>query len=147
MGYISAVDEEKVLPDRSLSIRKGAIAPLGPFKNTLIFRQISSLLNKYDYSLDTPMSEMTNDFIDELLNGSDERIKVQITGINSEADAVFLEYEGVVKYVRSLQQQSDLSAAEQKWVDQFAVTRVCPECRGARLNREALNFRIDGKNI
>ena len=147
LGYISAVDEEKVLPDRSLSIRKGAIAPLGPFKNTLIFRQISSLLNKYDYSLDTPMSEMTNDFIDELLNGSDERIKVQITGINSEADAVFLEYEGVVKYVRSLQQQNDLSAAEQKWVDQFAVTRVCPECRGARLNREALNFRIDGKNI
>ena len=90
---------------------------------------------------------MTNDVVDELLNGSDERIKVQITGINSEADAVFMEYEGVVKYVRSLQQQTDLTAAEQKWADQFAVTRVCPECGGARLNKEALNFRIDGKNI
>ena len=147
LGYISAVDEEKVIPDRSLSVRKGAIAPLGQFKNTLIFRQITALLNKYDYTLDTPISEMTNDVIDELLNGSDERIKVQITGINSEADAVFMEYEGVVKYVRSLQQQTDLTAAEQKWADQFAVTRVCPECGGARLNKEALNFRIDGKNI
>ena len=147
LGYISAVDEDKVLPYRSLSVRQGAIAPLGQFKNTLIFRQITALLNKYDYTLDTPISEMTNDVIDELLNGSDERIKVQITGINSEADAVFMEYEGVVKYVRSLQQQTDISAAEQKWADQFAVTRVCPECGGARLNKEALNFRIDGKNI
>ena len=147
LGYISAVDEDKVLPDRSLSVRQGAIAPLGTFKNTLIFRQITALLNKYDYTLDTPISEMTNDVVDELINGSDERIKVQITGINSEADAVFMEYEGIAKYVRSLQQQTDITAAEQKWADQFAVTRVCPECGGARLNKEALNFRIDGKNI
>jgi len=147
LGYISAVDEDRVLPDRSLSIKKGAIAPLGPFKNTLIFRQITAVLNKYDFTIDTPISEMTPDVIDELLNGSDERIKVQITGIDSDADAVFMEYEGVFKYVRSLQQQTDLTAAEQKWADQFAVTRVCPECGGARLNREALNFRIDGKNI
>ena len=147
LGYISAVDEDKVLPDRSLSVRQGAIAPLGAFKNTLIFRQITALLNKYDYTLDTPISEMTNDVVDELINGSDERIKVQITGINSEADAVFMEYEGIAKYVRSLQQQTDITAAEQKWADQFAVTRVCPECGGARLNKEALNFRIDGKNI
>lgn len=147
LGYVTMVDEDKVLPDRTLSVRQGAIAPLGPYKNTLIFRQITALLNKYDFTLDTPVNELTDDVIDELLNGSDERIKVQITGINSEADAVFMEYEGVVKYVRSLQQQTDLSAAEQKWVDQFAVTRVCPECGGARLNREALNFRIDGRNI
>lgn len=147
LGYISAVDEDRVLPDRSLSIKKGAIAPLGPYKNTLIFRQITAVLNKYDFTIDTPISEMTPDVIDELLNGSDERIKVQITGIDSDADAVFMEYEGVFKYVRSLQQQTDLTAAEQKWADQFAVTRVCPECGGARLNREALNFRIDGKNI
>jgi excinuclease ABC subunit A len=120
---------------------------LGTFKNTLIFRQITALLAKYDYTLDTPISEMTNDVIEELLNGCDDRIKVQITGINSEADAVFMEYEGIFKYVRSLQQQTDLTAAEQKWADQFAVTRVCPECGGARLNKEALNFRIDGKNI
>ncbi|MCQ2126388.1 MAG: excinuclease ABC subunit UvrA [Bacteroidaceae bacterium] len=147
LGYVSLVSEDKVLPDRSLSVKQGAIAPLGPFKNTLIFRQISALLAKYDYSVDTPIDQMSDDVIDELLNGSDERIKVQITGINSEADAVFMEYDGICKYVRSLQQQPDLSAAEQKWVDQFAVTDVCPVCHGARLNREALHFRIDGKNI
>lgn len=147
LGVVSLVDTDKVIPNRSLSVKEGALAPLGTYKNTLIFRQISALLQKYDYSLDTPISEMSDDVIDEILNGSDERIKVQITGINSEADAVFMEYEGIVKYIRSLQQQTDLSAAEQKWADQFAVTQVCPECHGARLNREALHFRIDGKNI
>ncbi len=146
LGYVSMVSVDKVLPDRSLSVKQGAIAPLGPYKNTLIFRQITALLAKYDYTLDTPIEQMTDDVIDELLNGCDDRIKVQITGINSEADAVFMEYEGVCKYVRSLQQQ-ELSAAEQKWVEQFAVIGVCPECHGARLNREALNFRLDGRNI
>lgn len=147
LGIVSQVDIDKVIPDRDLSVKKGALAPLGPYKNTLIFRQITALLQKYDYTLDTPVSEMSDDVIDELLNGSVERIKVQITGINSEADAVFMEYEGIVKYIRTLQQQTDLSAAEQKWADQFAMTSECPECHGARLNREALHFFIDGKNI
>lgn len=147
LGVVSMVDVDKVIPDRSLSVRKGALAPLGPFKNTLIFRQITALLQKYDYTLDTPLSEISDDVIDELLDGSSERIKVQITGINSEADAVFMEYEGIAKYIRSLQQQTDLSSAEQKWADQFAVTSVCPECHGARLKKESLYFLIDGKNI
>ncbi len=147
LGYVSQVDADKVFPDRTISVRKGAIAPLGPYKNTLIFRQIAALLQKYDFTLDTPFNELTEDVVDELLNGSDERIKVQITGINSEEDAVFMDYEGIAKYIRSLQQQKDISAAEQKWVDQFAVTRVCPECNGARLNKEALHFRIADKNI
>lgn len=147
LGYVSVVDIDKVIPDHTLSVKKGAVAPLGPYKNTLIFRQISALLAKYEFDLDTPVSEFSEELLDELMNGSDERIKVQITGINSEADAVFMDYEGITKYVRSLQQQGDLNAAEQRWVDQFAVTKTCPECNGARLNREALHFRIDGKNI
>lgn len=147
LGYVSVVDIDKVIPVRSMSIKEGAIAPLGPYKNTLIFRQISALLNKYDFDLDTPVSEFSDELLDELMNGSNERIKVQITGINNEADAVFMEYEGIAKYVRSLQQQGDLSAQEQRWVDQFAVIKTCPECNGARLNREALHFFIDKKNI
>lgn len=147
LGVVSQVDVDKVIPDRSLSVRKGALAPLGPFKNTLIFRQITSLLQKYDYTLDTPVSEISEDVIDEILNGSSERIKVQITGINSEADAVFMEYDGIVKYIRALQQQTDLTAAEQRWADQFAVTTECPECHGSRLKKESLHFLIDGKNI
>ncbi len=147
LGIVSQVDTDKVIPDRTLSVRKGALAPLGPFKNTLIFRQITSLLQKYDYTLDTPLSEISDDVIDEILNGSTERIKVQITGINSEADSVFMEYDGIVKYIRALRQQTDLSAAEQKWADQFAVTTECPECHGSRLKKESLYFLIDGKNI
>ena len=147
LGVVSQVDIDKVIPDRSLSVRKGALAPLGPYKNTLIFRQITALLQKYDYTLDTPVSEISDDVTDEILNGSDERIKVQITGINSEADAVFMEYEGIVKYIRALQQQTDLSAVEQRWAEQFAVTAECPECHGARLKKESLYFIIDGKNI
>jgi excinuclease ABC subunit A len=147
LGYVSRVDVDKVLPDRTLSVKQGAIAPLGPYKNTLIFRQISSLLQKNDFDIETPVNELPDDVLDELLNGCDERIKVQITGINSEADAVFMEYDGIIKYVRSLQKQTDLSAAEQKWVDQFAAIGVCPECKGARLNKESLHFFIDGKNI
>lgn len=147
LGVVSQVDVDKVIPDRSLSVRKGALAPLGPFKNTLIFRQITSLLQKYDYTLDTPVLEISEDVIDEILNGSSERIKVQITGINSEADAVFMEYDGIVKYIRTLQQQTDLTAAEQRWADQFAVTMECPECHGARLKKESLHFLIDSKNI
>lgn len=124
LGYVSRVDVDKVLPDRTLSVKQGAIAPLGPYKNTLIFRQISSLLQKNDFDIETPVNELPDDVLDELLNGCDERIKVQITGINSEADAVFMEYDGIIKYVRSLQKQTDLSAAEQKWVDQFAAIGV-----------------------
>lgn len=147
LGYVSMVDIDKVIPDRSLSVKQGAILPLGPYKNTLIFRQISSLLQKYEFSLETPIEELSEDVLDELFNGSPERIKVQITGINSDADTVFMEYEGIVKYIRSLQQQTDLSAAEQRWVDQFAMTTTCPHCGGARLNKESLNFFIAGKNI
>lgn len=147
LGVVSQVDVDKVIPDRSLSIRKGALAPLGTFKNTLIFRQITALLQKYEYTLDTPLCDISDDVVDEILNGCEERIKVQITGINSEADAVFMEYDGIVKYIRTLQGQTDLSAAEQKWADQFAVTAECPECHGRRLKKESLYFMIDGKNI
>lgn len=147
LGYISQVDIDRVFPDKNLSVRQGAIAPLGIYKNTLIFRQISSLLQKNGYSIDTPLNEMTNDVVEEILNGSNERIKVQATGIDSQEDTIFMEYEGVAKYVRSLREQRDISAAEQRWVEQFAVTVECPECKGARLSRESLYYRIGDKNI
>ncbi len=147
LGIVSQVDIDKVIPDRGLSVRKGAIAPLGLFKNTLIFRQISSLLQKYDYSIETAIQDLSEDVFDELINGSDERIKVKITGINSDNDSVFMEYEGISKYIRSMRQQTDLSSTEQKWVDQFAITTCCPKCLGARLNKESLSYYIDGKNI
>lgn len=111
----------------------------------MIFWQIGALLEKYDASLKTPVKDLPNDAIDEILYGSDERIKIKSSLIGTSSD-YFVTYEGVVKYIQMLQEK-DASATAQKWAEQFAKTTVCPECKGAKLNKEALHFRIHDKNI
>ncbi|MCD7815274.1 MAG: excinuclease ABC subunit UvrA [Bacteroides sp.] len=145
LGYVNLIDVDKVIPDRSLSVYEGAVAPLGKFKNTMIFWQIDALLERYDASLKTPVSELPEDVINEILYGRDERLKIKSSLIHTTSD-YFVTYEGIVKYIQ-LMQEKDASATAQKWADQFAKTDVCPECKGARLNREALHFRIHDKNI
>lgn len=145
LGVVNQIDVDKVVPDRELSIYEGAIAPLGKYKNAMIFWQIGALLEKYDATLKTPVKELPDDAIDEVLYGSDDRIKIKSTLIGTSSD-YFVTYEGVVKYIQMLQEK-DASATAQKWAEQFAKTTVCPECKGARLNKEALHFRIHEKNI
>ena len=145
LGVVNQIDVDKVIPDRELSIYEGAIAPLGKYKNAMIFWQIGALLEKYDVTLKTPVKELPDDAIDEVLYGSDERIKIKSSLIGTSSD-YFVTYEGVVKYIQMLQEK-DASATAQKWAEQFAKTTVCPECKGARLNKEALHFRIYDKNI
>ena len=145
LGVVSQIDVDKVIPDKELSIYEGAIAPLGKYKNAMIFWQIGALLEKYDASLKTPVKDLPNDAIDEILYGSDERIKIKSSLIGTSSD-YFVTYEGVVKYIQMLQEK-DASATAQKWAEQFAKTTVCPECKGAKLNKEALHFRIHDKNI
>ena len=145
LGVVSQIDIDKVIPDRSLSIAEGAIAPLGKYKNSMIFWQIAALLEKYEATLKTPMAELPDDAIDEILNGSDERIRIKNELIGTSSD-YFVTFEGVVKYIQMLQDK-DASATAQKWAEQFAKTAECPECHGARLNKEALSFRIHDKNI
>jgi excinuclease ABC subunit A len=145
LGYVNLIDIDKVIPDRSLSIADGAIAPLGKQKNGMIFWQIEALLEKYELNLQTPLSEMTDDIIDEILYGSNERIKIRRELIHTSSD-YFVDYEGIVKYIQMMQEK-DVSPTAQKWADQFAKTDVCPDCQGQRLNREALHFRIHDKNI
>ena len=145
LGVVNQIDVDKVIPDRELSIYEGAIAPLGKYKNAMIFWQIGALLEKYDATLKTPIKELPDDAIDEVLYGSDERIKIKSSLIGTSSD-YFVTYEGVVKYIQMLQEK-DASATAQKWAEQFAKTTVCPECKGARLNKEALHFRIHDKNI
>lgn len=145
LGYVDLIDVDKVIPDRSLSIHEGAIAPLGKYKNTMIFWQIEALLEKHEATLKTPVSELPEEAIEEILHGSDERIKIKSTLIHTSSD-YFVTYEGIVKYIQ-LMQESDPSEKAQKWAEQFARTAVCPDCHGARLNREALHFRIHDKNI
>ncbi len=145
LGYVNLIDIDKVIPDKSLSIYEGGIAPLGKYKNAMIFWQIEAILEKYDFTLKTPIKKITDDAIDEILHGSDDRIKIKSSLIHTSSD-YFTEYEGIVKYIQ-IMQEKDASATAQKWADQFAKTDVCPECKGARLNKEALSYKIYDKNI
>ena len=145
LGYVNLIDVDKVIPDRSLSIHEGGIAPLGKYKNVMIFWQLEAVLEKYELTLKTPLKDFPEEAIQDVLHGSDERIKIKSSLIHTTSD-YFCTYEGIVKYIQMMQEK-DASATAQKWADQFAKTDVCPECKGARLNREALHFRIHDKNI
>lgn len=146
LGVVNLIDVDKVIPDRSLSIYEGAIVPLGRYKNTMIFWQIDALLEKYEATLKTPVAQLPEEAIDEILNGSDERIRIKASLLHSSSD-YFTNYEGLVKYIQQMLQDSEASATQQKWAEQFSRTAVCPDCAGARLNREALSYRIHDKNI
>ena len=145
LGVVNLIDVDKAIPDRSLSIHEGAIAPLGKYKATMIFFQIEALLEKYEADLKTPVSQLPDEAIDEILNGSDDRLRIKASLIHTNSD-YFVTYEGLVKYIQMLQEQES-SSTEQKWAEQFSRTAVCPECEGKRLNREALSYRIHDKNI
>ena len=145
LGVVNLIDIDKVIPDRSLSIAEGAIIPLGKYKNSMIFWQIAALLEKYEATLKTPVQDLPDEAVDDVLYGSDERLKIKSSLVGTSSD-YFVVFEGVVKYIQMLQ-DSDASATARKWAEQFAKTDVCPECHGARLNREALSFRIHDKNI
>ena len=145
LGYVNKIDADKVIPDKSLNIHDGGIAPLGKYKNSMIFWQIESLLEKYELTLKSPLSEFPEEAISDILFGTSERIKVKASQLHSNSD-MFTDYDGIVKYIQMLQER-DASATARKWADQFSVTTTCPECGGARLNKEALHYLIAGKNI
>ena len=145
LGIVNQIDIDKVIPDGELPIADGAIVPLGKYKNSMIFWQIEALLEKYGFNLKTPFKDLPADAVEEILYGSSERIKIKKSLVGTSSD-YFMAFEGVVKYIQMLQDK-DVSATAKKWAEQFAKTTVCPECHGARLNREALSFRIHDKNI
>ena len=145
LGIVDQIDVAKIIPKRSLSIHDGAIAPLGKFKNSMIFWQIEALLTKHEEDIKTPLEDLPEDVVEEVLYGSDERIKIKNTLVGTSTD-YFVTFDGVIKYIKMLQEK-DSSATAQKWADQFSTTAVCPSCKGAKLNREALSFRFHDKNI
>jgi excinuclease ABC subunit A len=144
LGYVNLIDRDKVIPDTSQSIYNGGIAPLGKYKNSMIFWQIAAICEKYGHDLKTPISELSEDAMGEILNGTTERLAVKTQTLST--SNYFTSYEGVIKYIE-MQQDEDASSAAQKWSGQFYSRGVCPECNGDRLNREALHFFIDDKNI
>ena len=145
LGYVSVIDRDKVIPHPEKSIKDGAIVPLGKYKNSLIFWEIESVLEKYGCTIQTSVSELPDDALDEVFNGSTDRLRIPAKLMGT-SDDYYVEFDGLVKYITQMADR-EMSAAAQKWVDQFAKTAVCPVCHGARLNQEALHFRIDGKNI
>ena len=145
LGYVNLIDVNKVIPDRTLSVKEGGIAPLGKAKNQMIFWQMAALLERHGVTLDTPLKDVPEEAIDEILSGCPERLRIPAATAHTTND-YYIAYEGLVKYIEMMQ-DGEASATAQKWAEQFSKTTVCPDCHGARLNREALHFRIGNKNI
>lgn len=142
-GFVTQVDIDKIIPNKNLSIKEGAIAPLGKSKSSLIFTQIATICETSGYSIDTPVRDLPDDIIDIIINGSEERIVIKspVEGVSGYATT----YNGIAQYLNL--EETEASATEKKWAEQFSQTIICPECGGSRLKKEALFYRIAGKNI
>ena len=145
LGYINEIDLEKVIPNRKASIYDGGIVPLGKYKNQMIFWQIDAILQKYDCTLKTPIADIPNEALQEVLYGSLENVRIDKELVHTSSD-YFVAFDGIIKYLRQVMENED-SASGQKWADQFLAETQCPECHGQRLNREALSYKIWDKNI
>lgn len=145
LGYVHVIDADKVIPDRKLSIRNGGIVPLGKYTNSLIFWQIEALLDKYECTLQTPLSDIPDEALDEIFNGTERDLRIKASYIHATND-YYIPFDGVAKYIQHMS-DVEMTAAAQRWAEQFNKVTTCPECHGARLNKEALHFLIDGKNI
>ena len=144
IGTVDQIDIEKIIPDSALSIAGGGILPLGKEKSNLLFWQIAAICEKYGVTTKTPIKEIPKEAVDEIMYGTNERLKIKNESLGN--SNYMVSYEGVAKYIE-MQQEEDASATAQKWAGQFITTSLCPDCNGQRLNREALHFRINGKNI
>ncbi len=144
LGFVNEIDMDKIIPDKSVSIYNGGITPLGKYKNSTIFWQIEAILEKYDSNIKLAVSEIPDEAIYEIMNGTEERLNIKNPSLGN--SNYFLSYEGILKYIE-MQQENSASATEQKWANQYSKTVLCPECNGAKLNKEALSFRIHDKNI
>ena len=145
LGYINEIDLAKVIPNRKQSIHEGGIVPLGKYKNQMIFWQIDAILKKYECDLKTPIQDIPDEALQEVLYGSLENVRIDKELVHTTSD-YFVAFDGIIKYLRQVMENDD-STAGQKWADQFLAETQCPECHGHRLNREALSYKIWDKNI
>ena len=145
LGYINMIDLGKVIPDKKLNIHDGGIVPLGKYKNQMIFWQVEAILKKFDCDLKTPISDIPDEALQEVLYGSLENVRIDKELVHTTSD-YFVSFDGIIKYLRNVMDNDD-STAGQKWADQFLAECECPECHGQRLNREALSYKIWDKNI
>jgi len=144
LGVVNQIDMNKIVPKPEQSIYSGGIAPLGKYKNSLFFWQIEAICEKYGMTIKTPIKDLPEEAIDEIMFGTEERLQIKNESLGN--SNYLVAFDGVVKYI-NMQQESEASASAQKWAGQFIRTTVCPECNGQRLNKEALHYKINDKNI
>lgn len=145
LGFVSVIDKEKVVPNPKRSIKEGGLAPLGKYRNALIFWKIEAVLLNYDCDLKTPICDIPEEALDDIFNGTADRLRIP-AAVAHTTDDYYVEFDGLVKYIAQMA-DAEMTAAAQRWAEQFSKTTVCPECHGARLNREALSYRFAGKTI
>ena len=145
LGVVDKIDLAKVIPNPKISIYDGGIAPLGKYKNQMIFWQIDALLKKYDETLKTPIGQLPEEALSEVLYGSLENVRIDKELVHTSSD-YFVSFDGIINYLQNVMENDD-STSGQKWADQFLEACECPECHGQRLNREALSYKVGDKNI
>lgn len=145
LGVVNEVDVNKIIPDRSKSISKGGIEPLGDEKSTMIFWQLSALGEKLGFTLNTPLNKMTPEAIQAILYGTKEKLRIKNKALGQQSN-FFSDFEGVVHYL-DISNTDHVDAKTRRWAMQYFSDIECPECHGDRLNKEALQFKIDHKNI
>ena len=145
LGYVNEIDINKIMPDMKLSIKQGGIIPLGKYKNQMIFWQIDAILEKYGCDLNTPINEIQEEAMNEILYGSLEPVRIRKELVHTSSD-YFVDFDGIIKYLHNVIENDD-SASGQKWADQFQTVCQCPECNGQRLKRESLSYKIWDRNI
>ena len=140
LGFVDIIDVQKVVPDRTLSIKKGAIEPLGKYRDNFVFRQLEAIAERDGFSLDTPVQDLPPEALDTVLYGSAEPVKMEWLRMYGSGSST---YDGIIKYLENAVDDDTNEDIAQK----YSAQAVCPECGGMRLNREALSYRIAGKNI
>ncbi|MFQ9504022.1 MAG: excinuclease ABC subunit UvrA [Alistipes indistinctus] len=145
LGEEAVFDLERIIPDNDKSIREGAIEPLGKYRNNLLFALIEALGRKYDFTIDDPVGSLGEEALNAVLYGDAEPLRIDTHDLGG-AGNYMIAWEGVADYIEK-QQEDSSSSKGNKWKEQFVVRRVCSVCGGSRLKREALQFKIDGKNI
>ena len=145
LGFVHIIDRGKVIPDPSLSLRNGGFAPLGKAKQAMIFWQVETVLEQYGCTIDTPLGEVPDEAIEEILEGSPQRLRIPASKTKTTND-IYSDFDGLVKYIEQMK-DAEVGAAAQRWAEQFSGVCECPECKGQRLKKESLHFLLDGKNI
>lgn len=143
LGQIEEITKESVIPDPSLSISRGGILPLGEYRDIWIFKKIEAILKRYKLTLSSPIKDIPKEVINILLYGDDE--PVAVASVKYPGTDWNTKFEGIISFLEK--QKEEGSDAIKKWVDDFTISRTCPECNGARLKKESLHFKLDNANI